>query len=153
MSNKPQPKFIYGIKVPYISKGLKRTYNKQLEVHKYLLNTNSDSNHMYNQVSTVKFKHLSNFTESKTGCDVIYKRSLKINNTVVSDNSNSYDVSNMIYFDSLNSAYISKLLLIKNMKNQYEAELEDLRNTMNKNIPKLDAHLEEATEEYPELFV
>lgn len=141
----------YIIKAPYLSAGLRRSYNKQLEVHEMVIS--EESNFLQpTGVYTYKkgewiYKKLSSTTMS------IYKTN--INDKVITelDLNNLNNLNNNIIYTDLELAKITKFLLIGELKNQYQREIASINDLMEKNIPDLSEEIKLIKDEYAEYFI
>jgi hypothetical protein len=141
---------VYWIDIPSVSKGLKRTYNKKLEVYSGILNSDGQNHINSDKIYRYTSKGWKE-TPNTSGIRFIggRERYLEINVPQTTIPSINNMRRNLIY-SSLEMAQVAKIILIEDMKRTYEQELEDLRTRMVKNIPKTDKPLKELKDEYPE---
>lgn len=154
------PKVLYGIKCPEISKGLKRTYHKNMEIlefrYDFYETRFAKAAYKYKQTHIHKFKN-GKFERTKTSSAAfhLYADSKILSEPVqrLYDSRRTGKHNELLVFDSFELAYISKTYLIKDMKNEYEHELEKLRTLMIKNVPDIEQHIKMIKETYPEYMI
>lgn len=142
---------VYFIKAPYVSSGLKRSYNKQLEVYSGVRESGKDV--VYSD-TVYKYHKGKNAWVEKPCTGKHYVRIHDEKRQVVS-NMPSLNIMQQqsIVFVSLELAKASKLLLIQYMAKQYEDELVRLKELFTKNVPDVEPMLVEFKEDYPEYFI
>ena len=139
----------YAIKVPYLSQGKQKSYNKQMIIFK--LHDRVSNEKYYKAAGTIFLKDgewLSNKSNTHSG---MIEPGLPIQTSVVG-NVDSCKTEHLI-FNSLHLAQISKILLIKDLKQYYLSEIESWKILCKENVPEHTEELDKLTELYPEEFV
>jgi len=141
---KPGTKF-YGITAPHVSRGLKRTYNKHLEVYEFIIT--DDLKVEKGVVYEVKNGKIIEKSSGHAKFSTLHGR------TIISEGILHKLVGEKIFFISKDYAFITKLILLEKMKNNYIKELARLNELMNKNCPETESILDDYKNKLPELFI
>lgn len=142
---------IYAIKVPSISNGLRKSYNKQLEVYEIDFEQTSH-NHNVGYATGIKCWEydLKGSKEWKVSKGRFSERvNINLIKTDIITSSN-HDV---VLFDNLENAQVSKILLVNQLRKHYEDEIENIRKLYEKNVPDLSDEVEDLKQKYPEKFI
>lgn len=137
----------YIIKVPYLSQGLKRSYNKQLEVYEMETGENYP----------MQFLNTCGIHEFKGG-KWVYRKSTKtlsvsLKGKVVQTEIVNSSSSIELIFEDLELAKVSKFLLLDDLKKTYKKEINKIVKLMERNIPDVSIEIEKIKENYPEHFI
>ena len=126
------------IDIPYVSGGLRQTYNKKIEIYEQ----DKESCILHYQTSKTK--------EWKT--KKASKHSIRIS-TLSDIIANKYKGYRSAAFASFEEAYLAKIYLIDQMRKVYLAELQDLQDRMTKNCPDVSTEVAELEAKHPEYFI
>lgn len=141
---------LYTIKVPKISNGLKRTYNKQLEVYELKQIDSSVPNHdVYIKCKVHKYTKKGWVTKDVNKNTRFINP--KINNDIVQNNKDI--INDHLFFDNIILAKCSKVFLIDSMKQKYLRAIEELNSHFEKNVPDVTGIINELKQENPEYFL
>lgn len=146
------PDVVYGMKPAYASSGLKRTYNKKIEVVKFVKLEEERARYVAEEV--YRYKNDGTFKVGKSSDSFMSNHHLPIHDGP-STSHPAYGVNFTLFYDQ-DMAYISKVQSIENLKRSYTAELQCLQNLFDKNVPDLSGHtaaVQAIKEEHPEKFI
>jgi len=141
----------YIISCPYVSSGLKSTYNKDFNIIE-----KSDTNticHTYSPVTSKwkqtkkiprKYMGITTICLTTTLSDVISKKT-----ALAGIVSSSY----MISFNSKEEAFLAKAYLINEMRIRYEEEINELLERMKRNVPDVSDIINDIHSRYPEYLL
>lgn len=138
---------VYFIKCPHVSSGLRKSYNKQLEVYSGEINKGwvyPDKMYQFNN----KKGWVEKTPRLKEG-----RRIHSRNETPVEMLPKLVEMHEDTLYATLDLAATAKFLLIQRMTKAYEDEIEELRKLFKKNVPNVDKPLEKIREDYPEYFI
>lgn len=133
------------ISKPYVSNGLKLTYNKDFTI----VETKRDGTRVAHTFhpKTNKWKETGNIPtkyQDKNGTSVNIA-------DVVSGNIGWS--RNYLVFTTKKEAYLAKAYLIEEMRKEYNAAINDLRRKLERNVPDLSNITDSLRDEYPEYFI
>ena len=153
MSASQLPDVVYGMKPAYASSGLKRTYNTQIEVVRFIKQKGprgvfiADEVYRYKNDGTFKTgKASESFSANYHHLPVLDGPSTQ---------SPDYSINFTLFYEQ-DMAYISKIQSIEELKRNYTAELQRLQNLFDKKVPDLGGHtaaVQAIKEEHPEKFI
>lgn len=150
------PEFIYGMKPAYASSGLKRTYNKQMEVVRFVRTESEHTDHVYYEADEVyRYKDDGSIRIGKPKAKTISPSFLPHVNDGPTTKSPVYGVDYTLFYDK-DIAYVSKVQSIEDLKRTYTSELRRLQKLFDDNVPRVDAHsaaVQAIREEHPEKFI
>ena len=152
MSGSQFPDVVYGMKPAYASSGLKRTYNKQIEVVRFIKQKGSRGVFIADEV--YRYKNDGTFKTGNSSESFNANHHLPVHDGP-STQSPAYSINFTLFYEQ-DMAYISKIQSIEELKRDYTAELQRLQNLFDKNVPNLDGHNEAVQaikEEHPEKFI
>lgn len=138
-------KSYYAIDKPYLSSGLRKSYCKQLEVHKMELNEISNQ---YCAVQTYVFKK-GQWLVVKTASKSMYA-SAKIHATICKDSPLN---NTMLLFEKFDDAVDTKYLLLEKLKSEYKKEIEYIEDLMERNVPDVSDKCDKIRLKHAELFI
>lgn len=145
---------LYLIKQPSISSGLRRSYNKQLEVLECCTNVNtSDENVMYLDKVIAIHKYHAGKKQwiRKPSSKSIQARCIRQHIHTTTCTTPLY--TEYVMFTTVEAAQASKLILIEQLKNTYEKEIERLQTLFKRNVPNIDEPMNQLLETHPDLFI
>ncbi len=142
---------IYAIKVPSVSKGLKKSYNKQLEVHEIEFEQTSH-NHNVGYATGIKCWEYD-LKGSKEWQEVKRRFGERVNLNLIQKDIITSSFDNVVLFDNLENAQVSKILLVNKIRKHYEDEIEKIRKLYKSNVPDLNDEIEVLKQKYPEKFI
>lgn len=142
---------IYAIKVPSISNGLRKSYNKQLEVYEIEFEQTSH-NHNVGYATGIKCWEydLKGSKDWKVGKGRFSER---VNIHLIKKDIITSSSENVLLFDDFENAKVSKILLVNKLRKHYEDEIENIRKLYQKNVPDLNDEVEVLKQKYPEKFI
>jgi len=140
---------VYGIAVPYINKGLTRSYNKHLEIFAL---ERDDIIERYNQRHTYIYKK-GTWVQALINKGIVFDYHLKVHSDLSTASSNDINGPSLIICDSLELAIIAKLLYIQNMQNTFENRINELRKKFNTNLPDIGNAVLDMKTKHPEVFI
>jgi hypothetical protein len=138
---------VYAIRRPQISKALKRTFYKDLEVFKGICKEPTSTKpyrcdelfyHEEGEYKTKKCIQLSLYKPQHIHSEIPDFSTLN---------------AEYLFFHDLEMAFLCKCLLVKELGKSYEAEIQKLQNTFKRNVPDVSEHLDRFKKEMPELFI
>lgn len=139
---------VYAIKVPYVSNGLQRSYNKQLEVYEY----DFPSEHERMSIQPVCRHHYKRgtwVTDKRTRNGPNLYSNSAIQNDIVAK---SHSTSHLAFYD-IEMAKASKFLLLDNMAEEYRRALVNLQELFERNVPDVSDEVQKVKEQFPEFFI
>lgn len=138
---------IYAIKPPYISNGLKRSYNKQIEVFEYSDKIDESNRHEY--IRRFFYKNGKWETDHKSTRAPYIRKGVHIYDEIIMHHTNG----NYECFSELEMAQASKFILIERMAKEYEREIKHLHELFKRNVPDVSDEIQQIKKVYPELFI
>lgn len=140
----------YAIKMPYLSKGLKKSYNKQIIV--YEGGVEKVNNH-YNTFRANACKELSKKGWKDKNC--YYNEHFTDNSyfTSLPTYTKLFNRRGILVFPSFDMAAKCKYLALDSLTKEYEKKLDELRELCRKNIPDVTEEVSKIREEHPEMFI
>lgn len=139
---------VYYIEKPYLSKGLKRSYKKKLEVFsgeviegKYYPTLAIDCVYKYNDKK-------KEWVKQSCGMSIRY-----IENAHRTSLPSVSQISSHTTFATLELAQAAKLLAIEKMSQTYKENLRQIQELFERNVPDVKELISEMSNDYPEYFV
>ena len=137
---------LYLIKAPSISKSLKRTYNKQLEVYEY------DDAAASDRIMTIHKKQVFKNGEFElTVCSESFQGTKNVE--VLTNLDFSTRNCDYMVFNSLELALAGKIKLLNILKERFHVKIKDLQDTLDRNFPETEKALAKIKDSNPEIFI
>ena len=141
---------VYWIDVPYVSSGLKRTYQKRLEVHSGIQEGNDIKTDTLHKILRGKWVEKPS-TESAPYLHGYQGQQRSVPHVIMPALEEMRKTSST--YATLEMAQAAKMILLQDMTKKYELALDRLRELLRKNVPNIEAPLAVLKADYPEYFI
>lgn len=149
---------VYIVNYPYLSNGLKRSYNKQLHVYECELEPGQEfgvSERFMLETSVLWKYNMKSQTWESTNSGPKSKFMCYSNQKILKtlDLSVHHSRSGFAVYEDLEMAQAKIILSVHNLRKQYEAAIREIQSTCNRNVPDLTKDVEAVKQKYCEFFI